>query len=428
MSDRTSVEWKNGTWRAVLVLAFLLSLSSAGLVQKYLGLAGVAANLLVATVVLGLLARYGRGVGAFLDNRFVGWVALAVILLAVGYGVGHPYEDGRGLGRSSDRDEGLEIAVARLISGETPYYPANPVAGPLSVLPGGISLSVPFVLLGDVGFQNVFWIGVFLVAGAAWFGQGSLASGLALAMMVLSPSFLHEFASGGDLIANGMYVAILMVWCFLEWNARMRVVGERDAGLHKTNRRDIRISGGGRWAWPSTVLLGIAMASRPNFLLLYPLFACGLWRVAGLRTAVISGGGASLVSLCMILPFYMNDPAGFTPWIARRKVAIADQALPWAGTAIIGLTALLALAGAMALLRGRGESGKTLADLCRWCAAVTLSPMICAVIARSWILGALDFGFMLDRFGVMYLGFAAFGWGGALMDGGGREDACLSRR
>ena len=37
--------------------------------------------------------------------------------------------------------------------------------------------------------------------------------------------------------------------------------------------------------------------------------------------------------------------------------------------------------------------------------------MICTIVAYSWLAKGLDFGFMLDRFGVMYLGFAAFGWG-----------------
>lgn len=427
MSTKNAVDKNPGTWQAVLILALLLALSSAGLVQKYFGMAGVVANLLGAAAILGLVVRFGRVGSAIFERRLTQWVALVVVLLGLGYCVTHPYEDGRGVGKSSDRDEGLEIAVTRVISGETPYYPDNPVAGPLSVLPGAISLSVPFVIMGDVGYQNVFWIAVVMVVGAAWSGHGALAAGLPLALMAGSPSFLHEFVSGGDMIANGMYVAVLMGWSFREWSGKAGGVRGSGAGGYWSDAPDAQHSRHGKWIWPSTVLLGIAMASRPNFLLLYPLFACGLWRVVGFRAAAMASGVAALVSLCMILPFYLHDPAGFTPWIARKKVAIADHVLPWAGAAMIGMTVILSLVGALALLRGR-KPDKPLVDVYRWCALVTLCPMICAIMVRSWLAGALDFGFMLDRFGVMYLGFAVMGWGEALIGEVGRTGSSPSRR
>ena len=152
------------------------------------------------------------------------------------------------------------------------------------------------------------------------------------------------------------------------------------------------------------------MASRPNFLLLYPLLAGALWRLAGLRVAATAVGVAGLVSLGVTLPFYVHDPDGFTPWIARKKMAVADHLLPWAGAAMIGTTAVLSMVGAWWLLRR--QRVPSLAALMRWCAVVTVCPMVCAIAARSWVAGGVDFGFMLDRFGVMYLGFAALGWGG----------------
>jgi hypothetical protein len=38
--------------------------------------------------------------------------------------------------------------------------------------------------------------------------------------------------------------------------------------------------------------------------------------------------------------------------------------------------------------------------------------MVCAVLFASWINGHLDFGFLSDRFGLMYVSFALLGWGG----------------
>jgi hypothetical protein len=156
-------------------------------------------------------------------------------------------------------------------------------------------------------------------------------------------------------------------------------------------------------------LLGIALASRPNFLLLLPLLGGMLWNTSGWQTAVRVTTVVGLVSLAVIVPFHLHDPAGFTPLVARKKLAVVDHVLPWAGTAMIGITVLASLAGAAVLwLRGGKEPLPALFRACAW---VTLCPMVCVIAMRSWLGGALDFGFMLDRFGVMYLGFAVVGWG-----------------
>jgi hypothetical protein len=416
MSTKDTVAKKRNAWQAVLVLASLLAFSSAGLIQKYFGLAGVVVNFVWAAVLVGLVVRYGGDLERLLAKRERLWVVLAAVVLAVGYCVLHPFEDGKGPGKSSDRDEGLEIALTRMVAGETPYYPDNPVAGPLSVLPGAILLAAPFVAVGDVGYQNVFWLSCFMIAGSVWLRKRMLGLFMAAIFMTASPSFLHEFVSGGDLIANGLYVPLAMCWCFAAWS--------KGAGceLHRTSPPDCNVSAEeagtrvGKWKWAAAFLLGLAMASRPNFILLYPLFTCALWRVSGFRVAATAGGVAGLVSLCVIVPFYLNDPAGFTPWIARKKMAFADHVLPWAGTAMVGITAMLSLVGSWILL-WRSTAHPRVA-LFRWCAVVTLCPMILAVAARSWAAGNPDFGFMLDRFGVMYLGFAALGWGGSLKVGG----------
>jgi hypothetical protein len=386
-------------WRAVLVLASLLAFSSAGLVQKYFGLVGLAVNLLVAAALVGWIACWGRRWATIFEKRFVIWMGLAAVVLAVGYGVAHPFEDGKGPGKSSDRDEGLEIAVTRMVSGQTPYYPENQVAGPLSVLPGAIMLAVPFVMAGDVGYQNVFWLVMFMLAAASWYRDKTRALLMAVVLMAASPSVLHEFVSGGDLIANGLYVALAIGGCLVAWSRTKWPEADDATGTPWAG-----------WKWLASVFLGVAMASRPNFLLLYPLLAGALWRLAGLRVAATAVGVAGLVSVGLILPFYLHDPDGFTPWIARKKMAVADHLLPWAGAVMIGTTALLSAGGAWWLLRG--QRVPSLATLMRWCAVVTVCPMVCAVAARSWVAGGVDFGFMLDRFGVMYLGFAVLGWGG----------------
>ena len=98
--------------------------------------------------------------------------------------------------------------------------------------------------------------------------------------------------------------------------------------------------------------------------------------------------------------------------------------MPWAGQAIIAATLLTALAGAWRLWRAAAMPLQPL--FFRWCALVTVTPMIGAVLVSSWIHGRPDFEFMRDRFGLMFVGFGLFGWGGRwLQERSGKGDKPL---
>jgi uncharacterized membrane protein len=154
----------------------------------------------------------------------------------------------------------------------------------------------------------------------------------------------------------------------------------------------------------------VALASRANFLLLAPLFGAAVWRIAGFRNAFAATALVGLTAAAITLPFYLNDPAGFTPLMSKQKLAGVDHALPWASTAMIGATMLAAILCAWRLIVCRGDEPTT--AFFRGCTIVTLTPMVCVVLFSSAINGHPDFGFMTDRFGLMYVFFALFGWGG----------------
>jgi hypothetical protein len=388
--SETSSDDEN-SWRNALVLALLLTFPSTGFVQKYTGLAGVAVYVALAISVVFLTARYGSIFAPWLRRHFRTLAALAVIGLAVGFVLLHPLEDGRGPGKSSDRDEGLELAVTRMAHGRTPYYPSDKSAGPLSVLPGSIVLAAPFVALENSGYQNVFWLAAFLFGASRFFKDKALALWLLAVPLALSPAAQYEYVSGGDMLANGIYVALFFLLALRSWS-KPNVPGPQK--------------------WLACLLLGIGLASRSNFFLLLPLFGAVLWRKAGLRHAIAATGIVVLTSAAITLPFYFHDPAGFTPLMAKQKLAVVDQALPWAGNAIIAMTAMAAILGAVVLLR-RAEPGVDRAFF-RWCALVTMCPMVCAVALFSLIHGRIDFSFMRDRFGLMYVFFAMIGWGGQI--------------
>lgn len=378
--------------RDLWILALLLAFPSTGFVQKYTGLAGVAVYVIGFVVALLLIKRFGGYCAPWLRKHF-GWLAtLAMAGLVVGFAVLHPLEDGRGgSGKSSDRDEGLNLAVTRMAEGLSPYYPQNPDAGPLSVLPGAAVLAAPFVALGDSSYQDIFWLGAFLFAARHVFRDKALALVLTFVPLALSPAAQFEFISGGDVIANGIYMALFLLLAAETWSAPNA----------SPLRRGI-----------ACLLLGVAMASRPNFLLLTPLLAAVLYRRAGFPKASMGVTLVMVAAIGITLPFYLHDPQGFTPLLAKQKLAVIDSSLPWASKAMIGMTALTGVLGGVALLRH--PLGGLNQAFFRWCAWVTLCPMVCAVVAVSVINQHLDFSFNRDRYGLMYVFFAILGWGGTL--------------
>jgi hypothetical protein len=377
--------------RDLWILALLLAFPSTGFIQKYTGMPGVAAYVAGVIALVFMTAHLTRSIAPWLDLHFRSLAVLAIAMMAAGFVVLHPLEDDRGPGKSSDRDEGLEMAVTRLAGGETPYYPSNKVAGPLSVLPGSILLASPFVALGNSGYQNVFWLAVFLFAAAMFFNNKATALWLLAVPLALSVAAQYEFISGGDLIANGIFVALFFLFALNSWGNATSPAWQR---------------------WIACLLVGVALASRANFLLLYPLFGAAIWRLAGMRKAMLTSSIASLATAALILPFYLNDPAAFSPLGSRNKLATMDHALPWASTTIIATTILSAMAASLWLLiQRRTEVGVA---FFRGCTLVTLMPMLGAVLVSSWISGHPDFGIMKDRFGLMYVFFALLGWGGLL--------------
>ncbi len=101
---------------------------------------------------------------------------------------------------------------------------------------------------------------------------------------------MHEYISGGDLIANSIYVLTAI---FLQMKA---------------------LSSASLFAKISTSLFtGIALASRSNFLTLLPLLFILFWRTSGQRVAVtLTWLSASVLTfISIVMPFYLFYPMHF---------------------------------------------------------------------------------------------------------------------
>jgi hypothetical protein len=386
MNGKTQQQPSN---RMGLVSLFLLTfLASSGFFQRNLGLGGLLAYAALLASAGYAWWKFRESIQGWINHRFWIWlVVLAVGLLAV-FAVGYPIEDAQGPGRSSDRDDGLNIAVERLLAGDYPYYPPHPEAGPLSLFPGAILLSVPFVILGNSAYQNFFWIAVFLGMTVRCYGRRGELLLLLAVLFGLSPAVQYEFISGGDMLANGIYVAVALGLFIRHWASPGDAWRQRLA---------------------TALFLGLALSSRPNFLLLMPLVGGAVWRWGGFPRAIVGCSLAVAAAAAVTLPFFLADPSGFTPLIAGNKLALIDGHLPGGGRALQGLSALAAIAAGLWLILKRGHVDEsTFFALAAW---VTSVPMIGAVVLYSFIKGYADFSFMHPRYGLMYLFMALWAWG-----------------
>lgn len=381
-------------FRANILLAFLLAFAGSGFVQKYAGTAGVLAYAAVLAGGLCVLSIWGRPIHALASRWFVALGCVSAVALIALFAILNPWEDGKGPGKSSDRDEGLNMAVERVFDGETPYYPANPIAGPLSILPGAVALAAPFVALGDSGYQNVFWIFAFFGLAVWHFRDRTLALSWVMIAVLASPAVAYEYISGGDLIANGIYVPLSFALAFHVWRKP-----EAAAWLKGL----------------ACVFVGVCLTSRSNLPFLMPLFGAAIWRLAGFRQALVAAGIVAAVILLLTVPIYLHDPEGFTPLMSRQKLAAVDHVIPHASWLLVGGTALAGVLAGVLLLRGRDTDVTTW--VFRYGALVMIFPMVFLVVLQSVTGGRPDFSLMHDRFALLYLFFALLGWGHHLFGG-----------
>lgn len=366
--------------RLLLGLAFVLFFPSTAVVQRYLGLPGVAIYLAAASGMLWLGQRVVfPWVTARIPPRWAAGLLVASFLaLAAFFLVLYPIADSGVVGGGSDGDDALDVAASALLQGQYPYYPRTYLGNPISPLPGAVLLATPFVaILGGSAYQNLFWLILFFVTVGVALRSAGRALLLLWVMLLLSPALLHSLAIGSDYIANGIFV-LLFSWWLIGWTAQP---GRSQAV-----------------ALLLAALLGVALASRAQFILLLPLIYSALGRRMGWRPAAGLLAVAVAALAAVTLPFLFYDPASFTPLGTYREIGIFDVVLPGAGLLIMLLTALAGLALAW-------QDNAQTAVFLRNCTAVLALPVVLGTVLMSIGLGRIDFGFA--SFGVMFLFFGA---------------------
>jgi hypothetical protein len=246
-------------------------------------------------------------------------LALAALLyaaLAIAFALVYPVADAGRFGGGSDRDDALGQAASALLDGRYPYYERTYLDNPVTPLPGAVLFSLPFAVADVVPMQSLLWLGAFCVALAR---RGNVLATLALVTLG-SPAVTHDVLTGGDLVANTLYVLAGVV-AVAECRGRMR--------------------------WPAYLFLGLALSSRPTFWLLLPPLAVHLAKRS--RGSVEAIATVVLATSAVTLPFYVYDPSSFTPFHVLGKLEGARALFPGGDYAVIGLALALVLVASRAV-------------------------------------------------------------------------------
>ena len=145
---------------SLIAFALCLLIPSTDTIQKYFGSKAVAAYIFIGFCLLQLghkliLPRFI----CFVTERRALFLALLTFLgVVLVFSILYPIAQAGLVGGGSDQDDALNIAATELIHGRYPYYPKTYLDNPIAPLPGAVFLAVPFVLLGNSAYQNIFWL------------------------------------------------------------------------------------------------------------------------------------------------------------------------------------------------------------------------------------------------------------------------------
>jgi hypothetical protein len=347
-------------------LAVTLAALSASLAPRFVRLVGVdigpvSVLLLLPFVALVLLAIC-HGLASWMrtwpplsDMRrptILGNYLLGLFLL-VSFAVLYPVAHSGLFGPGSDRDDALQLACADLSAGRSPFSRLTYLGNPVTAMPGELFLALPFSLTGCVAVQNFFWMTGYWAVLVDATRRFNRAMAMLWLLLLASPEVLREYVTGGD-----QGTAAIMVLCSVYVLLKLLV-------RH-------------RWWWlGAAVLLGLALSSRPIYLMLIPLFAVRLFAVAPPVRAALSLALVLGAFALVTLPFYLADPAGFTPLTVAGKLGMLREYLPYADVGIYSVTAVAALIAA-SVWAWRGETAFY------WsCGAVAALPLILGEIVLT---------------------------------------------
>jgi hypothetical protein len=370
--------------RSVLLIIFCLSLGipSTGTVYKYFSYPGLIAYITV--VFLAVFLGYRFVIAKFLSlvtEKQAFWLMWLTLLgLLVAFVIVYPVANSGLMGGGSDRDEALNIAATELVHLRYPYYNKTYLGGPISPLPGAIVLAIPFVLIGNSAYQNFFWLMAFFQFIKIYLKDGRLALIFIWSILGLCPEILREFLTGGDGLANSIYILIFILLL-------IRLIS--DSNISKLLKILVAI------------LLGIGFSSRPHLILLLPLVFSILIQKNEFKIAAKYMLLICTALVAVTLPFYLYAPQAFSPLHQTTKLSQFRSILPFAEVIIplVGGTIACCLA-----FQRMDNQGRLLMRNCAIVQAfIVLSPVVLSsILSGKWSFNFINYGIYFLFFGSLY--------------------------
>jgi hypothetical protein len=373
----------SGNVKALSGFTLSFMLPSTGIMQQCFGVAGAVGYVILASCVMVAIYKDGaKRIIFWLDkrNRFLIYAITMAFIIAV-FLLLYPHINSHLPGKGSDRDDALNIAVTELLKGNYPYYQKTYLENPISPLPGAIFLSIPFVLVGNSAYQNIFWLFAFLLTMCTNLGDWRNAVLLLWILLSLSPIVQHEIISGGDLLANGLYVLVFVVWHYWSviksgYNCYTRIL--------------------------TSSALGIGLSSRANFILIVPVIFFMMIKEVPIKSAIKYMLITFLVLLLTTMPFYFYDPLNFSPLHTASKLGQFDLILPYSEYVIPIVTFIIACCLGIFCKRNN------ISELLRNCAFVLAFPVLCGTVLQSLHSGRVELGFTGYGLSFLFFGAASF--------------------
>ena len=373
----------DGDHVAFLCLAFSLLFSGSQQVVKYLGMAGVSVYVIACIAILQasrtfFLPAFSHRV----TDRQTGLLALATLagLVAV-FWIVYPFANAGSIGGGSDSDDALNLATRALLDHRFPYAIHTYLGAPATYLPGSLLLAVPFVILGNAAYQNVFWLAVWLLTMMFYLTDVKRAL-VFFWMTLLCPLVWQLLVTGGELLASSIYIVVFVLFA-----KRTCLSGQRSP-----------------WRWVAAVLLGIGLSSRVNYLLLVPVILSAAIQRVGCKDTARYAAATGGALLAVTLPAWLHDPDVF--WVAclREQNWVAIQMNGLFTHADIVLPLLSAVFAVVLSFRRLTKPWQ--AGLLAHCALTQAFPVIIVVLLTSFRAGKFDLTF--TAYGLHFLFFGLF--------------------
>jgi hypothetical protein len=347
-----------------------LAFPSLSVVEKFLGERAIVPYLVYvvgAAIVWRRLFRAGifRRLG---ERVALGLSAATWLALVAAFAVVYPLANSGRLGGGSDADDALDISAAAILHGKYPYDSPTYLGNPITPMPGAVFLAAAFVaLFGKSAVQVFFWLPLSGALLRRTWGSTSEVLSFFWLCLAASPALLHEMATGIDYTVNGTYVALAAAWA-----------------LTAVERHSLA----------AAAFFGVALSSRANFALVLPLVGRHIVAAHGWRRGALLVLTTCGVALGITLPFYLADPAGFSPLHTIGKLAFVPH----------GAVVLPACAFLLAVGLSCRTSDRSAYTLLRDCALVQGFVLVTAEVL--WIVRGGQPPFAFTGYGQLAMGFA----------------------